>query len=211
LGDSFAAKSLVVLPQPLKLALMVEGDGDAAALPIVVRRIAITHFPGLLIQFPNPYRMVPNLFTKEVSSVLNDRAHFTGKNGGILVLFDSDDDLPCSAKQQALRQQVLQARPDVPTRMVFAHREFETWFIASAQSLRGQFGLSEDFAIPKGGPESKRGAKEWLHQHMADGYVETVHQKELARLFSLAEARVVPSFAKLERDVIGLITTLLAL
>jgi hypothetical protein len=95
--------------------------------------------------------------------------------------------------------------------MVFAYREFETWFIASAQALRGQCGLSQDFEVPKGGPESKRGAKEWLNKHMPDGYIETIHQKEFVRVFSLDEARVVPSFAKLERDVMSLITALLAL
>ena len=85
---------------------------------------------------------------------------------------------------------------------MLAHCEFETWFLASAESIAGQVGLRSDLTAPEN-PESIRGAKEWLQRHMPHGrkYSETIDQPRLASIFDLKAARRSPSFKKLYHDI----------
>ncbi len=63
---------------------------------------------------------------------------------------------------------------------MLAHREYEAWFLASIESLAGQYGLPEEIQYV-GDPEAKRGVKEWLSAHMPKGepYDETYHQPKM--------------------------------
>src|SRR5829696_10503129 len=56
--------------------------------------------------------------------------------GGVLVLLDSDDDLPCVPGPKLLAR-TRQARSDEPLGVVVARSEFESWFLAAAPSLAG--------------------------------------------------------------------------
>jgi hypothetical protein len=81
--------------------------------------------------------------------------------------------------------------------------EFEAWFIAAAESLAGQCGLSTDLTSPAN-PEEIRGAKEWLSSkmHNPHGYIETQHQPSLTNVFDMNMARQKsPSFDKCFRDI----------
>ena len=83
--------------------------------------------------------------------------------------------------------------------MVLAHREFEAWFLAAVESLRGHRGVRID-AEPHPNPEDPRGAKEQLELRLRVGasYMETADQPALSARFSLSAAyRRSRSFRKL--------------
>jgi hypothetical protein len=94
------------------------------------------------------------------------------------------------------------ARPDKSSLVVLAHQEFEAWFLASASSLKGQRGLSQEIEDHEH-PESIRGCKEWLENWMPPTrkYSETTDQAAFAATFDLTRARRAPSFDKLWRGI----------
>ena len=72
---------------------------------------------------------------------------WVGPSGGILVLLDADDDCPAELAPTLLNR-ARSARPDCRVSVVLANREFEAWFLASAQSLAGRFGFPADIEAP---------------------------------------------------------------
>jgi hypothetical protein len=128
-------------------------------------------------------------------------------NGGILVILDSDDDCPAELAP-ALLARAQSARSDLPSAVVLPNKEFESWFLAAARSLRGQRGFPEDLEPPTE-PEAIRGAKEWLGQRVRAGaYSSNVDQPSLTQVFNFDLARRAPSFDKCYREVIRLLETL---
>jgi hypothetical protein len=122
--------------------------------------------------------------------------------GGIIILFDSDDDCPATfAPIQARR--IAGLRSDLMTAVVMANREFEAWFLAAAASCAGSGGLSSTLADHPD-PESPRDCKGWLSQNMPaqSGYQETLHQELFSRLIDINRVRArSTSFDKLCREV----------
>lgn len=120
--------------------------------------------------------------------------------GGVLVLLDADDDLPCQLGPSLL-DRARRVR-SVEIGVVVARSEFESWFLAAAPSLAGYRDLADPLDAPSA-PEDLRGAKEWLSGRMAGHpYEPTVDQAKLASQFDLDMARTAsPSFDKLWRDV----------
>jgi hypothetical protein len=135
-------------------------------------------------------------------------ARRVGGRGGILLLLDSDDDCPARLGPE-LQQRATTARSNVPLSVVIAKQEFESWFLAAAESLRGSRGLSSILDAPSD-PESLHGAKEWLSAHMEGGrvYVETLDQPALAALFDFDIARRADSFGKFHREIVRLLSEL---
>ena len=78
--------------------------------------------------------------------------------------------------------------------VVLAYREFKTWFVAAAQSLRGIDGFAVN-AEPPPDPEALPDAKGWLGARMPPhGYDPVVHQLARDRRVDLQQARSVASF-----------------
>lgn len=121
--------------------------------------------------------------------------------GTILILIDADDD--CAAEMaRNIRERVHSSHGHLSVSVVVANSEFESWFIAAAESLRGRRGLPSNLTSPLN-PESIRGAKEWLRDHMSGPavYSPTVDQPALAAVFDIEEAaRKSPSFRKFLRE-----------
>ncbi len=122
-----------------------------------------------------------------------------GNEGRVLVLLDADDDLPCVLGPRLLTQ-ARARRKDRDISVVVATREYEAWFLAAAESLRGHRALPMDLASPAH-PEGIRDAKGWLDERMPGGYSETLDQPALTAMFDLALARRSDSFDKLFREV----------
>ncbi len=80
--------------------------------------------------------------------------------------------------------------------VALAYREYETWFLAAAASLRGCNGLPDNLEPPRH-PERIRGAKEWLGKHMPEKYDEEEHQPSFTAQFGLDSAATIPSFRRL--------------
>lgn len=125
-------------------------------------------------------------------------------------MVDCDWDGGCPAREgPALAQRARHARSDMQISVVLAKKEYEAWFIAAAESLRGQCGLSQEL-VADPNPESIRGAKEWLSKHMPQNrrYAETIDQPALTALFNMQVARRADSFDKCCREIVRLLIAL---
>jgi hypothetical protein len=78
---------------------------------------------------------------------------------------------------------------------------FETWFAASAESLRGKNGLPADLPKPQD-PEGDGAGKGWIKKHLPRKYKETVDQPRFVGHMSLGECQASSrSFRKLVREL----------
>ena len=194
----------------VQIGCIVEGHGDVEAVPILIRRIAASLFPDLLIDTPSPIRIPRNKVVKdgELERTVELAARKIGRQGGIFILLDSDDDCPAQLGPTLLCR-ALYAHGNLPIAVVLAKHEFESWFLTAAESLRGQRGLSDNLQSPDN-PEAIRGAKEWLKQRMESGetYRETLDQPALTACLNLDGARQADSFDKCYRDIVYLLCEL---
>lgn len=181
----------------MKIGLIVEGDGEVKAVPILMKRILGMLAPPSYPQLLAPHRMKRGKLVREqdFKDAIEGVARSTGVNGKILVLLDADRDLPCELGPR-LQGWARQQRSDRKTAVAVAQCEYEAWFLAAANSLRGKHGLPEDLTPPLF-PEKIRNAKGWLAEHMPNGYRETIDQPKLTQDFSLSEARRADSFNRL--------------
>ena len=194
----------------ITIASVVEGEGDEAAVPVLLHRIArevLPNSPNVLVT-PPPHRVQRKRIAKEgeVERVVDLVARRRGRGrGGILILLDADDDCPMEFAAELLRR-ACAAREDQHIRVVLAKREYEAWFLAAARSLADRQDIDES-TTPPPHPESKRGAKEWLSRRMPDSsYSPMRHQPEFTRHFDMDVARrSARSFDKLWRDVSALL------
>ncbi|HEX5273616.1 MAG TPA: DUF4276 family protein [Gemmataceae bacterium] len=196
------------------VACVVEGDGEVAALPILIRRIAAAVDPGWYVEVPRPFQVKRTRMGNRFGD-LERGIEFILRQArppvALLVLLDLDDDDPVSLHAE-LSQRVKAYRGDVPSAVVLARREYEAWFLAAAESLRGRRGLPNDLGPPPD-PEAVKDAKGWLRDHMprTRKYSETADQPALTDLFDLDLARTrSASFAHCYREVERLLRALLA-
>ena len=145
----------------------------------------------------------------ELERYVGIAAEKVGRDGGILILIDADDDCPAQLAPRLL-ERAKRAVGDIPTAVVLAKREYEAWFLASASALRGRCGISAECVIPQN-LEEKRDAKGFLTDNMPKGqpYSATKHQLELTREIDIELAlQNSPSFNKLYRDLQDMILQL---
>ena len=188
----------------VRVATVVEGQGEVAALPVLVRRIVAEIAPEVWVESPRPYRAHRGSLTRAggVETVVAAVVEQVGPGAGVLVVLDADDDCPAKLGP-TLAERARSARPDARVAAVLANREFEAWFLAAAPSLAGHRGLAVDLARPAD-PEKPRDCKGWLTAHRTDGrpYKPTADQAALAAVLNLTMAREhSPSFDKLCRDL----------
>jgi uncharacterized protein DUF4276 len=185
------------------LASVVEGHGEVEALPALIRRIADN------VAFTGHLQVNPPIRVKS-GSFLNDQDYFrkyvtlaagkaAARNGSLLILLDCEDECPGSLGP-ALLQRAQAVRTNVDIFVALAYREFETWFITAAPSLRGRRGLPQDLNAPNHA-EQIRDAKGWLGNRMNTPYDPVVHQLEFTREFDLKLACTNRSFDRLYRRI----------
>jgi hypothetical protein len=190
---------------PIKIGLVVEGHGDVKAAPELFRRLGVDLGAPLAIQQPIR-KPRSSLVHKpgELERAVELAALKARPRGGVFVLFDSDDDCPAELAPPILTR-AEKAGMGLPVSVILAQREFEGWFIAAAESIRGKRGLPADLCCPSN-PEDIRGAKQWLRERMRGHvYSETIDQPALAAIFDLNQARSARSFDKCYRDLRSLI------
>jgi hypothetical protein len=194
----------------IKFGCIVEGHGEVQAVPVLIRRIAADLYPELAIDIPRPIRVHRDQVVKddELEREVEFAARKIQGQGAILIILDSDDDCPAELGP-ALLHRVSQVFHNVPIAVVLAKHEFEAWFLAAAESLRGERGLRSDIDSPSD-PEAIRGAKEWLRDRMQSGktYRSKRDQPALATLFDIEQARQADSFDKCYRDIVRLLDEL---
>jgi hypothetical protein len=183
------------------IATIVEGHGEVDAVPGLLRRVL--HARAVYdVAVSQPIRVNADQFKhvpKERNRFLELAARDARPDGAVLVLLDSDDECPRDVAPPLLAEIRLQI-PYLPTALVLAYREYESWFLAAARSLRGKRNLPVDLDPPVN-VEAIRGAKGWLQEQMGRKYRETADQAALTEVFSLDEARSTDSFDKLMREI----------
>lgn len=196
----------------VKIAAIVEGHGECEAVPLLIRRIALTIDPGFVPTVLPPLRVPASRLRKngEMERSVTLASRKLQGRGGILVLIDCDWDGGCPAHDgPALLERAKQARSDYPISVVLAMKEYEAWFLAAAESLGGKRGLPENIVAPSV-PEGIRDAKGWLAEKMPLGasYSETADQSAFTALFDMEIARRADSFDKCYRDISNMLRAL---
>lgn len=191
------------------VAPIAEGKGEVEAVPKLLQRM-FREVRGEGWLNVNPVLRV------KAGSFLNDDNYFRRyfelaarkakpqPKGSVLILLDCEDSCP-KTLGPVLLERARNVRPDIPITVALAYREYESWFIAAAQSLRGVAGLPNSLTSPPN-PEAIRGAKEWLGRHLPDGYEEINHQPLFTERFAFEQAAVSDSFVHLRRRMHALFT-----
>lgn len=173
------------------VAPIVEGQGEVLALPLLLQRLHRHLGAPKRLEVNRPFRVKAPKFLHDSSErqrTLQFVAAKARQAGGIvLVLLDSDarTDTRCPAELgPQLVAEAGRVAPDIPTLVVLAEREFESWFLAAAQSLQGMHGIPPNFA-PTSSQLKRRDAKGQLNAVMRGGYDPIQHQALLARAMDL--------------------------
>jgi len=174
----------------IRIASIVEGHGEVAALPELLRRLQDWRPPGRYAQALQPIRVHRDRFLNredEFRRQLLLASAKSGDQGWVLVVLDADDDCPATLAANVC-QRAAQHLPHRRVSVVIANREFEAWFIAAARSLDGRRG----FRCPEGqltDAESPRDAKGWLGRNMLGAsYSEVLDQPAFAAVFDMQQA-----------------------
>lgn len=163
---------------------IVEGDGEIEAVPVLLRRILQERCQRYDMQVAKP----PNAGGK--GNLVRDLERYlqyavrTPRCRGVLVLLDGHDDCPKDLALE-LSKRAEGVRPSVPIVIVCAKREYEAWFLASLETIRGKPvkgrpGLLDSIQF-NGSVEDLSDVKGWLTAHMPAGraYKETSDQAPL--------------------------------
>jgi hypothetical protein len=170
------------------IELIVEGHGEVEAVPVLLRRLRDEGRASGL-EFGRPMRRKRSELIQEDAVRKAVRlALLRPECRGILILFDADDDCPAEMAPVVQGWAQAEAGP-IPVAVVMPCREYEAWFLAAIESLRGFRGvLARAASHPE--PESPRSAKGELEERMQTGrsYAETADQAGLTARFNLAAA-----------------------
>lgn len=149
-----------------RVVSVVEGHGEVQSLPLLLRRLLLARFPGDYVDVLRPIRAPRDKLVndeKELARVLALAQAKARDDGAILLLLDADDDCPAElGNRMRLRCGKMTGVSRVG--VVLACREYESWFLAAADSLAGYRGLPKDLTAPAD-PEVARDAKGWVRQH----------------------------------------------
>lgn len=174
----------------MKVASIVEGQGEVVALPVVLRRLQAWQTPGDNTQVITPIRVHRDRFInreEEFRRHLYLAAAKSGVGGWVLIVLDADDNCPADLGPRIL-ERAKQCIPHRKISVVLANREYEAWFIAARASLNGHRGFSADPAEIIDA-EEPRDAKGWLKARMASHtYGEVTDQPAFSAIFDLQQA-----------------------
>lgn len=183
---------------------IVEGHGDAAAIPVLLRRLVDLAKAWDAVRIGQPIRCNRNQLLQEAQLRKRVRvARLREDCGAIMVVFDSDRDCPVERAGQVREWAVAEAAPGYCD-VVLAQREYEAWFLATVESLRTHRSVKSD-AVSLPHPESPLDAKGRLEAMMRISYSERTHQPAFSAIFCMADAyaccrsfrKLVDSFGRL--------------
>lgn len=167
---------------------VVEGPGDAEALPILLRKI-LAHLNQAHIGVATAKNAhgCGNLERTGGLERFIEYATRTPKCGGVLVVMDTDSDARCPLTFAAsLAARIRASGANKPVAVVLANKEYEAWLIASIESIagkpiKGSPGIAAGTVAPAS-CESVKNPKAWLEKHFirTQTYKETMHQAPMS-------------------------------
>jgi hypothetical protein len=169
---------------------IVEGHGEKDAVPLLLRKILYLYemwnwSVARPIQVGNL-----NKLKLKLSSFIKYALKYQDC-AGILILLDLDDGCP-AIENKKLSDLLNNLYSNCPVSVVFAHREYEAWFLASIEAIAGDKNnkLPQNLLYTKD-VESKRGVKEWLSSQLPSGYSykPTVDQARFTNLLDIRAAQ----------------------
>jgi len=212
-----------------RLVLLGEGQGDEAALPVLVRKLLLERnrdrdffadkdvIRGASYMKWDKEAGRPD-YTKWISRVT--LASRRGNLGGVLAVYDGDAPVfpagsktPfCAADAAKVLAQVAAeagAGKTFSLAVVFACKEYESWIIAGIESLTGKrysdgrAALPPGLTFPPGNCEAH--GKKWLEQH-CPGYRPALDQGALTEILDLGVVRAkgLRSFRRFEHALVQL-------
>ena len=175
------------------IVAIVEGDGEVEAFPQLIHRI--------LGEMQAPYDV---LVGRGKSGVVNARGrdkllprfetfplHAQNKPrcDAILVLLDSEGDCPIERAKELIGRSE-QAGTNCPVQVVCADHMYESWFLASWDTVRHEAGFPNT-SRPLGTIDDIPNPKGWIKELMPkdQSYKETSHQAPYTRAIDLDLAR----------------------
>jgi len=189
---------------------IVEGHGEYHAVRGLLERVWCELLGGEYIDVLRPIREKRQRLVMNKDKSLSRSVKLAARQlsdpslsvepGLILILIDTDRDLPCQLGPKLL-EMARNVRADMDIACVTATVEYETWFAAAAESLSEFLDITTD-EIPME-PEKQRCGKNWIQKRFKGfKYSETVDQPKLTARMDLAVCRSrSPSFDKLCRDL----------
>jgi hypothetical protein len=213
-----------------RLVLLVEGDGDVKAVPVLVKRLLSEYsaFDAVILD-EHPFRVGGyghvgfSWWRRYLQAALKRR-----DVGACLLILDGDCDRDAAGQafcaMRAARQLAAEARHVgagtlFSVAIVFACMEFESWLIAGAPSLVGQQASDGRLLMPKPPQEippdpehAPRNAKGWLGKFVQGGYSASRDQRVLTELIDLGQirGRGMRSFIRLESAIKQLVDAIRA-
>jgi len=194
----------------LRIAPIVEGDGEVPAVPILLRRIGQELLGGIHIDVLRPIPLPRSRLIENKEGALERALGLaaaklrnqpqTEAKPFVLLLLDADKDLACELAPRMLAI-MRELRADLDVVCVLANIEFETWFVGAAESLTQYLDLAA--GEPPQFPESTRSRKGWIEKRFkGHPYKETIDQPKLTAKMDLTLCRSrCPSFDKLCREL----------
>jgi len=188
---------------------IVEGDGEVSAFPILLQRLVNELSCHEAIGY-TPFLEKRTQITKE--DKFKRAVQIAGSKAdtsALVVLFDSDG--VCA--RDHIPQMLLwghEVAPHLPLAIVMAQCEYEAWFLAAIESLRGERRI-EVTASYELDPDKKKSPKSVIDHFMPrdKSYSPTADQPALSAKFHLGQAfRNSFSFRKLVKEVHRLLTEL---
>jgi hypothetical protein len=191
---------------------IVEGQSEVISVPLLLRRIMHEIMHVWDVEVAKPFLVKRNKVVKEgeleraIKQSLRAREGEGFTPGSVIVLLDTDPD-SCPVRLAEILKERAQSVTGLPVGVVLPQMEFEAWFLAVKDSLRGECGIRNDAGPPET-PERIRAAKGALSRNMVEGrrYLEIQDQPTLVQRMDLAACRDRSrSFKKLVRELTDLI------
>ncbi len=191
----------------MRIQPIVEGQGDVAAVPVLLRRL-LEVADAWDVEVANPIRQPRNrLATRLGLRKALDLARKLSGHCPVIVVMDSDDDCPARLGP-TLVQWAKEDAADLTCVVVLPHREYEAWLLAGTSFPRDVTDVRSDASLHLA-PERPRDAKRALTKRMESRYLATVHQARMTSQLDLGLAfGRSRSFQKLVNDIGTLLQTM---
>jgi Domain of unknown function (DUF4276) len=193
----------------LRVIPIVEGKGEFPSIRILLERLWYEMLGGEYINVLQPIVQDRGKLVKErelrkaVQYASKKLKYSLGLPDPLLILILIDADKHCPKEWgPKLLQWARSEAPDDEVTCVLANVEYETWFVAAAESLTGFLDLPSDVQISDN-PEELRLKKGWVEQRFrGTKYSPAVDQPRMTQAMDLALCRKrSPSFDKLCREL----------
>ena len=190
----------------LRIAPVVEGHAEFSCIGDLLRRIWYELLGGEYLDVRRPVRqpqgtlLQPDGLARAVQLALKSLDPPSNDPALVLILIDSEGECPASLGPR-LRTIASQVDPRADVACVLAHVMYETWFVASSESLGAYLDLRP--GDPPAEPEQTNSGASWIADRIkAPKYSKRIHVPRMTAAMNLNTCRSrSPSFDKLCREL----------